>query len=349
MQRFVLLCALFVLVGCDRSAPPTKVTARFTTNAFMPEAISFETPEAKERREVSREAGALLSASKFDELDARAAELRALKDSYPDGYRKLGVFCSGLDVPDEASEARYTARLAQLRAWVEAKPKSMSAHVCLARALTSYAWKARGSGYADTVSQQGWRLFRQRLADSHQVLLTAKDLPPCPLWFSSMQTVALGEGWPRAVYEAHFEAAIKHDPDYMPFYYLKAQHLLPRWYGGEGEWEDFIEAEAKRRGGEEGDLFYARMVWNKHSARLFGNIFKEAGLSWSRTKRGFQELRKRYPDSLAVQSEFCYLSGLAGDHRAMQTLFLEIGGKVDETVWLDKKRFLQDRKWAFGL
>ena len=59
-------------------------------------------------------------------------------------------------------------------------------------------------------------------------------------------------------------------------------------------------------------------------------------------------LQKHYPELLAVLSEFCYLSGVAGDRPMMKALFAKLGGNVDLTIWEEKKRFVNDRQWAFS-
>jgi hypothetical protein len=51
---------------------------------------------------------------------------------------------------------------------------------------------------------------------------------------------------------------------------------------------------------------------------------------------------------MAVTSEFCYLAGMGGDRALMKSLFTKLNGKVDQTVWLEKKRFVEDRQWAFA-
>ena len=62
------------------------------------------------------------------------------------------------------------------------------------------AWQARGNGYANTVSAEGWKTFRERLAGAESDLEKAWQLDPkdvrIPLL---MMTVCLGneKGRPR--------------------------------------------------------------------------------------------------------------------------------------------------------
>lgn len=352
--RMFWVIALSTLVlavaGCDRAVVRAKPTAVCVTNYVGPEPVIFETTEAKEQRELNTQGAKLLAARDFEQLDKIASELRASKAQWENGYWKLGGFYKGFcDLPDEASEVRWTNLIAHLRLWVKTKPESITAHIALGRALKEYAWKARGSGWATTVTQKGWKLFHARLAESRQVLLSATNTTEkCPLWFTSLLGVGLGEGWPRDVYDKIFAAGTNYLREYVPIYGVKCYHLLPRWHGGEGEWERFAQGVADELGGEAGDILYARIIWDMHAGRMFGNLFQESRASWPRTKRGFLLLQKRYPESLAVLSEFCYLSGVAGDRTMMKSLFAKLDGKVDLTIWEEKKRFVNDRQWAFA-
>jgi hypothetical protein len=69
-----------------------------------------------------------------------------------------------------------------------------------------------------------------------------------------MQILAKGQSWERSRYEKNFEAAIAFEPTYHYFYSEKAQYLLPRWSGEEGEWERFAEETSKRLGGKLGSI-----------------------------------------------------------------------------------------------
>jgi hypothetical protein len=351
MPGIIALIAIVIgTAGCDKLVVKAKLTAVGVTNNVGPEPVIFETPEVKEQSQLKDRGAKLLYAREFDEIEKIARELRASKAQWENGYWKLGSFYEGFsELPDEASERRWTNLLAHLRLWVKAKPESITASTALGRALTSYAWKARGSGWADTVTPTGWKLFHARLAEARQVLLTATNAAEtCPLWFTGMLTLGLGEGWPRDVYDKMFSAGTNYLREYVPIYGAKCYYLLPRWYGREGEWERFASDVADAFGGEEGDILYARMVWAMHASGTFAHIFQESKASWPRAKRGFLLLQKRYPDSVLVTSVFCCLSGQAGDRPMMKALFAKLGGRVDLTIWLEKKNFVQDRKWAFA-
>ncbi len=101
------------------------------------------------------------------------------------------------------------------------------------------AWVERGGGYADTVTDEGWKLFRERLAIAEEALnrawkLNPKD-PHIPLAFISVE---LGQGQGRERMELWFQRAMELDPSSYDACWSKAYYLEPKWHGSA---EDMIE------------------------------------------------------------------------------------------------------------
>jgi hypothetical protein len=95
------------------------------------------------------------------------------------------------------------------------------------------AWKARGGGYANTVSDQGWQAFGQKLAQARKSLTQAWTLhPDYPLAPCKMMTVSLGDsgiGEMRTWFDRTLAAQI----DYPDAWSNMRWGLRPRWYGSE--------------------------------------------------------------------------------------------------------------------
>ena len=133
----------------------------------------------------------------------------------------------------------------------------------LARLMTSYAWKARGSTYAENVKESDWKPFFDRLQAAQTHLTQAKTLEEkCPVYWSSQQRIALGLQYEKPQYNAIYSQAIGHIPDYEYYYNSRAIFLLPRWYGEPGEMEKELAKSADRLGGEAGDVLYAQVIWS---------------------------------------------------------------------------------------
>jgi hypothetical protein len=222
----------------------------------------------------------------------------------------------------------------------------------MARFLRNYAWGARGSGNADTVSDQGWKLFFERLNQATAILDDAKLLnEKCPLYWSTMMGIGLGLQISKEQFNDIFNQAIQAEPDYEGYYETRAVFLLPRWYGADGEWEKDLAQSADKIGGDDGDMLYAQIVWSIHRYDFgnSGNIFEEnPQISWDRVDRGFAVIEKRFPNSLAAKNERAHLAALDGDKEKARAYFIQTQGNIDLSVWSAKGEFLDAANWAFS-
>ncbi len=282
-------------------------------------------------------------------LETAAEEYRTSKDCFPDGHSKLACFYDALsELAENAPDAQWTTHIQELASWVKEHPDSITARIAIAQTWINFAWKARGHEYADSVKDQGWQLFGQRTSAAHAILKEAAKLKSkCPMYWFAMQRIALNEGWPNADYDALFQQAIKENPGVFSYHFSKINYLMPRWYGKEGDWEAFADDAANKVGGDDGDVLYARLVWEMKQKRVYDRIYEQAKISWKRAKHGFEVLHERYPQSLSITSEYCVESGLMKEKPQMQVLFNELGGRVDMSIWFDQGRFEAFRDWAF--
>jgi hypothetical protein len=131
---------------------------------------------------------ALLMREQFSELDKIADEVRSSKARFPGGSWKLSRFYDALDktlVRGYETDADWQNHLALIQRWTTARPQSITARLALADAYLAYAWAARGSGYANTVTDQGWRLFEERANKAAEILQDSATLTPqCPYFMN---------------------------------------------------------------------------------------------------------------------------------------------------------------------
>jgi hypothetical protein len=100
------------------------------------------------------------------------------------------------------------------------------------RAYLSFAWQARGTGYADTVKENGWKLMGERLDIAAIALeaawkLDSKDKRIC----REMMRVELGKGRGLPHLEVWFQRGMKLDSGDYDLCSEKLESLRPRWYG----------------------------------------------------------------------------------------------------------------------
>ena len=280
----------------------------------------------------------LFNQGAYSELEAVAGRLQSQRLRFRGGAWQLRVFYSMISYPPSltATDAEWQAQIAKLEQWAKIYPDSPVPRVAIADAYLRFAWKARGNGDANTVTPEGWVLFRQRVQSARQVLEdAAKVSVNCPEWYRAMQTVALAQGWPREQVDALAEAALNNEPGYYYFATAQANYLLPKWYGKPGETEQYAEQVADRTGGDDGNIEYFFIASSMNCCRRT----QAPALSWPRVRQGFAALDQQYGTTNRERNVMAWLALRAGDKATAQQLFARIGNDWDESVWKTKVRF----------
>jgi hypothetical protein len=100
----------------------------------------------------------------------------------------------------------------------------------------NYAWDARGTGYANTVTENGAQLMAQRLERADTALEKAWQLDQTNSEAATeMLDVELGQGQGRDRMELWFNRAMTADPDNYEACAAKMNYLQPKWYGSGDE------------------------------------------------------------------------------------------------------------------
>ncbi|MBX7224043.1 MAG: DUF4034 domain-containing protein [Blastocatellia bacterium] len=296
----------------------------------------------------TRIARQLFEGEKFAELEKLATEYRETKARLVGGRWKLTYLYNALSSPPnryEASETEWRAHLEKIQRWQKAFPKSQTPLVEAAMTLTDYGWKARGSGTADRVTKEGWRLFAERLQQAEEKLKEAQKLPGnCPTLYRAWLTVALGQNWEKADYDRLFEEAVKVEPLYLDFYVAKAVYLLPRWHGERGDWERFALETETRVGGDEGKVLYYYIAVEMHSYYQ-SRFFQESSISWEHLKAGFEASEKLYGTNVNRANFFLFLCWQANDQKTARNLRQIVGENWDPSTWGTEPTVTDFKNW----
>jgi hypothetical protein len=95
----------------------------------------------------------------------------------------------------------------------------------------SLAWRARGDGWANTVTAEGWQGFQDHLAKAHQAYSAAWDLhPEWPQAAAHMVEVVMGESGADEM-RTWFDRATMAQIDYPAAWFELRWALRPRWHG----------------------------------------------------------------------------------------------------------------------
>jgi hypothetical protein len=295
-------------------------------------------------------AAGILKEEKFAELDCLADHARSGRERLPGGLWKIQVLYQGLrepvSYPMHATQEDWATHLQRLQKWLKARPESITAPVALALAYLDYAGDARGTGYANTVSESGWKLFGERTAEAKRILEEAWKLPTkCPEWYVAMQAVSINEGWSVAEARALFEEASKFEPEYYIYARDLAMYLLPKWSGEPGDTEKFVQEVADRVGGDKGDILYFQVATANY---VICGCENNPDLSWDRIKRGFEASEKHFGVSMLNLNRIAYLASYYGERDPVYAdkIFPRIGEQWDQETWGKKETFDNMKQWV---
>ena len=329
-----LLLSALSLRAADQAIPPI-------------ETIENPTPAFQKNEEVQAETHRLVAARDMDGLEKLANDLRESRARLDGGTWILSSYLDAIGhLPKDDKEAAAT--MGFYERWAQERPESMTAQISYAEGLTSYAWRARGSGWGSEVTEDGWKFFRERLKTADLVLMAVKDRAvDYPDWTEAAQTVALGQSWPRQKYMDMVNAAIVREPTYGRYYTSACYYLLPRWHGEAGDFERWLREMAEKYPPEQRDRAYAFFVWMAERMPVRGEIaFAHDRLDWEMTKRGFEQWLQE-GDNLMVRFEFIRLGLIADDRATVREQFDHIGGKYWPKMWKNEDQFKAALAYAY--
>jgi hypothetical protein len=340
---FLLLIAACGLASADVSKP--KPSACTLTDAEAAGLNGDAGTDVHAVSNYSKTVNDLLKAGKFKKLDCLADSVRSRKETFPGGMWKIHALYSGLAKPPlHATEEDWNRHLKLLRLWLSMRPRSITARIALAESYVNYGADARGTGLADTVSESGWKLFKERTAKAKQILEQASSLSTkCPEWYFAMQSVAFSQEWEPTARQALLEKAVKFEPAYYYYYRMYANSLLPKWGGEEGEVAKFLRKASDQIGGDAGDILYFRVAGNLVCGCPTDLQLK---LSWPRIQKGFAAVEKQNGASLENWNLLSRMAVSFGDPAVAGDAFARIGDQWSEDIWQHSSVFESAKNWA---
>lgn len=339
-SRFLGIFAAFLLCCLLSNNLTLRAQMADTARGVLPsqETEAGAEPEETTIRAMRVQWRKLFTDGSWTELDAIADQLRSQRSRVTGGGWQLRIFYDTVSPAGwlTMTDAAWEAQIAKLQDWMKQRPASPTPRIALADAYLRYAWKARGNGYADTVTQEGWKLFGERVQQARSTLEEATKISGSdPEWYRAMQTVALAQGWNRAQVDALVNAALSSEPGYFYFARAEANYLLPKWYGKPGDTEQFAARVADRIGGQEGDADYFLIAATINCCRRT----QAPALSWARIRQGYFALDQLYGTNNYQRNAMAFLALRAGDTQTAQQIFAKIGNDWDLSVWRSKVRF----------
>jgi hypothetical protein len=357
-----LLLALLLLASCDKisriaeeNTQDQNSNVEFSNDKVVENITSQERQEAlelteakdpveEEQKRFQSEIRSMFEEEKFKELEFLARKLSETRERFPDGSWKISSFYDGINNRFNTTDAGYSADAALHQKWSQEVPDSPVQLTAYADLLVDYAWKARGSGYANTVTKEMWKKMYERLEGAMQALKAAKKTGAEDIhWYRVALRVGVGQGWSTEDFNKIVANSLEKEPEYYLVPQNRAYSLLPRWYGKEEEMEAFAARTAKKLGAR-GNETYARITISLYG--FYNDIFRETNLEWAKVKPGLEELIEKHPQSLTLKNHAAYLATLARDRDFAAKCFEELGNSYTPSVWGKPERFVHFRGWA---
>lgn len=270
----------------------------------------------------------------FGALDSQAEALLSSRARMPDGRWKL-VFLLASFADASDVECRSDAACRKLEeaaaAYARAHPKSRHAGLFQALVIEQVAWKARGTGYADSVSPQGWELFRARMAEARRVLDSGRGaMASNPAWYENRIRVARESGEPQPQSDALLERGIAVEPAYVQLYITAMYALMPQWGGSEHAVLRFINDYGRRPPVAEAEGLYARLIWN--ASCCTPGLEADPALDWEAARRGIDAVLRDYPAQRNVQRLFFMACSHPDKAEAVKLLPLIEGPPIEQAL-----------------
>lgn len=127
--------------------------------------------------------------------------------------------------------------------WLADQRKNPDGLLVAGSLYTYLAWTARGSGYADTISDQGVQLFFERLQRAYVTLKQAAQLAPrdATIW-TRLLIVGRGMNTGLEETESYFVKAATIDPHNYEAHHQMMQYKCAKWFGSNEEMWAFAES-----------------------------------------------------------------------------------------------------------
>jgi tetratricopeptide (TPR) repeat protein len=223
-----------------------------------------------------------------------------------------------------------------------------------------HAWEARGGGWAGSVTEKGWKLFRERLEVAYEALMKAVERDPSNSdAYAKLIDVGRGLGQPYRRQLEYFAKAFEADPQNWQPYQNMIWSLTPRWGGSEAAMREFAEAcFARIVSNPDADIRHARVMVKMH--RHLGDReyrrsdvqderisleqrYWSRAIVWQDVQRVYDAILEKRPNSRLSKSEYASWATDCRQWEAARRLYQELGDELVAAPFGSRERAERDR------
>jgi hypothetical protein len=284
--------------------------------------------------------------SDFGQVDQALRKYADLAIRDVNGKPALDAVVNGID-RYARKEALGVHAIDDVQTWRKRAGDSTAGILVESRLWFQAAWAARGPGTAAHVTDEGWKLYSERLAKAEKILHEGHDAASTsPAWYSMYMDATLGLDGHDADVERYFREGSARFPDYYELYFAYLQRKLPQWFGSRQELFAAIDGISRHGQSDESPALYARLVWSaSNGLRLKDGWITDQGADWNAMRRGFDLIHADFPHSTWNAANFMTFACHAKDRESYQKWRNFLGENVERyTSDLDVDVFECDRR-----
>lgn len=267
----------------------------------------------------------------FAQLEQMATTFRDQKTRKQDGGWMIDLYYEAIRifVSDDRADQMLDQYSKIFDEWRHANPNSPTPIIAKAELLSDYAWYVRGNGAANTVFDNQWTVFNEKVREAYKIATEAPDLVKTdPRWYSLNIRLMRAMGIDKRIIKRFALEGISREPDYYRTQIEYMRCLTPQWGGTPQELDDWI-VEASAMGGEhKADGLYARMYWSLREI-IPRAKFMAFPVSWDRMKQETDNLFSRYP-SVSILEKALALGCQFHDADEVQKRWIELRKQAPE-------------------
>ncbi len=238
--------------------------------------------------------------------------------------------------------------------WAASRPDSALAHRLVAEAHIDLAWYERGGGYANTVSEQGWKAFRSHVEAARAYLLHH----PAALEHSSqpyhpLLTIGMASSWSSKLMMTLVREGLKRNPRDYELFFKALPALTPRWGGDARSVDELVSLAVQHTEAEFGLEYYARLYSAAAQNHYKQTLFEASRAKWPRMKQGYQQMIARHVGDRPL-NRYAMYACLAKDRAAFEEALALLAQRQQELradIWeqLGGQRMIDGcQRWGSG-
>jgi hypothetical protein len=189
---------------------------------------------------------------------------------------------------------------------------------------------ARGKGYANTVTEEGWKGFSENVAVAEKSLNHAWELNPKDARIAvTMIWITLSQGKSRDQMELWFNRAMENNTNDYEACQAKLNYIEPKWYGSSEAMLEFgRECATNQAWGGHVPLILLdahKSIQRQYANDLEKNDYWKQSEVWADIKTAFDRFFELNPDAIGWYHDYAWYAYQAGQWDALNEIIPKLG------------------------